>query len=269
MQGSRCTLAVVVAFALLFAVATTYAQDKADKPATAKPQQDKGKVKQDDPAAARPEAGQAKEKAKEDETAAGPNWPKCPVMKQPVDLSVKTMTPDGPVYFCCSGCIPQYTADPGKYAKGVAAQRQAFKKLPRVQVTCPVSGETVDPKMSIEQDGQKVYFCCKDCIGKFQKEPAKYKGKLEASYTYQTRCPVTGEKIDPAAYTDLATGQRIHWCCPACEKKLLQDPAKYAPQLAEQGVKIDVKKLEVSKSASDKGKAARGAEDEKGKHEHP
>ena len=63
------------------------------------------------------------------------------------------------------------------------------------------------------------------------------------SYTYQTKCPVMGEEIDPTASSVLPTGQKIYYCCPRCGDKLLKNPAKYAPILAAQGVNIDVKKI--------------------------
>jgi YHS domain-containing protein len=44
--------------------------------------------------------------------------------------------------------------------------------------TCPVSGDEVDPAVSTTYKGKKVYFCCKDCIDDFLKEPEKYRHKL-------------------------------------------------------------------------------------------
>jgi YHS domain-containing protein len=47
--------------------------------------------------------------------------------------------------------------------------------------TCPVSGETFivaadSPKA--EHDGKTYFFCCADCAGDFQKDPAKFTAKL-------------------------------------------------------------------------------------------
>ncbi len=188
--------------------------------------------------------------------------PLCPVMGESIDFNVKTATDEGPVYFCCAGCVEKFEKDPQKYAKKVAAQRQALKKLPRVQVNCPLNGEPVDRKVFAEQDGRKVYFCGAGCQKSYEKAPAKYAAKLEASYTYQTRCPVMGGAINPTSFSDLPTGQRIYFCCPGCDKKLLADPEKYAPKLAAQGVNIDVKKL---KAALAKGKKKAH---EHGEHDH-
>lgn len=42
---------------------------------------------------------------------------------------------------------------------------------------CPVMGDAVDPEIHTEYKGRKVYFCCDDCIGKFQDSPEKYFAK--------------------------------------------------------------------------------------------
>jgi YHS domain-containing protein len=186
-------------------------------------------------------------------------FPVCPLMGEPVDFSVKTMTDDGPVYFCCKACVPKYEKDPAKYAKKVAAQRAVLEKMERVQVSCPVSGNPIDGKTFAMVNGQGVQFCCGGCVPKYEKDPAKYKARLEASYTYQTKCPVSGEKIDATAFTDLPTGQRVYLCCKGCADKVLKNPEKYAENLDEQGVRINLKELK----ESEKKQEGHGA------HEHP
>ena len=169
--------------------------------------------------------------------------PDCPVMGEPIDFTVSTATDEGPAFFCCAGCIEKYTKDPAKYEKKMAAQRVALKDRPKIQVTCPVTSKAVDTRVSIDHEGQEVFFCCKGCVGKYQADSGKYKAALANSYTYQTKCPVMDETIDPAAFSVLPTGQKIYYCCPKCGDKLLANPAKYVPKLAAQGVNIDVKKI--------------------------
>ena len=179
-------------------------------------------------------------KEKEKMTAA---LPLCPVMGEPVNLAVSTPTDDGPVFFCCSDCIPKYKANPEKYAAKVAAQRKALADRPKIQVTCPVSGKPVDTKVFVEHDGQKIYFCCKDCISKYEADPQKYAAKLANSYTYQVKCPVSGEKIDPQSFTQLASGQRVYFCCDGCKPKLAANPSKYLAKLEAQGFKFAAKDM--------------------------
>ncbi len=172
---------------------------------------------------------------------------KCPVRGEPANLAVSTPTDDGPVFFCCKKCIKRYAADPDKFAKVVAQQRKALAKHPKVQVTCPVSGNPVDQKVYTEHKGRKVYFCCPDCIPKFEADPGKFKRALANSYTYQTRCPVSGEPINPEALATLKSGEKIHFCCNKCKKKLLSDPARYASKLEAQGLTIDPEKIKESR----------------------
>lgn len=208
---------------------TAAAGDEKDRPGAART----GQESKDQPGGAPAPSAQAKDS----------KLPLCPVMDEPVDFTVMTMTDDGPVYFCCESCIKKLQKDPAKYASKVAAQRAALARLERIQVRCPVSDHEIDGQTKAEIDGQTIYFCCEDCIPKYKASPARYKARLEASYTYQTRCPVSGKRISPTAYVDLKTGQRIYLCCDDCGDKLLAQPEKYAPKLAEQGIRLDLKKL--------------------------
>lgn len=163
--------------------------------------------------------------------------PFCPVMgDETVNFAVSTATDEGPVFFCCKDCIEKYTKKPEKYAEKVAAQRKVLADRPKVQLTCPVSKNPVDPKVTVDTDNGKVGFCCTDCIEKYQKEPAKYASALANSYTYQTVCPVMGETINPTVHVTAEGGAEVYFCCKGCIKKFKTDQAKYAPKLEEQGV---------------------------------
>jgi len=170
--------------------------------------------------------------------------PHCPVMgDEPANLTVSLSTPDGPVFFCCKDCIPKYQADPTKYAANVAAQRHALQGRPKTQVTCPACAEPADAKIEWEDGGRKVLFSSAECMNKYKSDPAKYASALANSYTYQTKCPVMGESIDPKAFATLANGAKVYFCCKGCDKKLFADPAKYAPKLVAQGILIESKEL--------------------------
>ena len=194
---------------------------------------------------------------------------KCPVMGDPVDFSVKVDTKEGPVYFCCEACPKKFKEKPAKYAKKVAEQRKIVAALPKVQVTCPVSGKPVDKDVSIEEKGKKVFLCCKGCVGKYKKDPAAYSAKLAASYTYQTKCPVMGGDIDPTAFTTLPDGRKVYFCCPGCDKKFLKDPAKYAANLEAQGTIIDPEEIKSGKKKEKGGKhGEHGEHGDHGGHDH-
>lgn len=204
-------------------------------------------------------SGQGKDEmqaaSQEQPPRAASKLPVCPVMGNPVDFSISSMTEAGPVYFCCPMCLEAYGKSPAKYAKQVAAQRAFLAKMKRVQVNCPVTGNPIDGKTIATIDGEVVSFCCTDCVSKYEGDPKQFKAKLEASYTYQTVCPVTGAAIDATMFVDMPTGERIYVCCPGCDKKILENPAKYAPKLAAQGINLDLKKLAGAKDDAAAGHA--------------
>ena len=185
----------------------------------------------------------AQARADEDHHHSAKGLPQCPIMDEPIDLGVSIPTDDGPVFFCCDGCIPKYKKNPAKYADKVAAQRKVLAKRAKVQVTCPVMGEPVNPKVSIQHNGQTVQLCCKGCVKKFKADPAKYRAALANSYTYQTKCPVMGEGINPKAFTKTAAGQTVYFCCKGCDKKFFGEPAKYAPKMTAQGFFMNPAKI--------------------------
>lgn len=184
-------------------------------------------------------ATEKKEAAKEKSPVAN-----CPVMNtETANLAISLPTPEGPVFFCCTDCMPKYKSDPGKYIDKVAAQRKILAQRPKVQVMCPACKEPVDANVSMEVSGQKVFFSSPECMAKYKAEPAKYAEGLANSYTYQTKCPVMGEDIDPKSFATLANGNRIYFCCKGCDKKLFDDPGKYTANLAKQGMNYRPKEL--------------------------
>lgn len=72
----------------------------------------------------------------------------------------------------------------GKNSSVAASQpksAQPAKPTPYPLKTCLVSGEdldSMDERVSIVYEGQVFEFCCKPCLKKFNKEPAKYQAML-------------------------------------------------------------------------------------------
>jgi YHS domain-containing protein len=81
-----------------------------------------------------------------------------------------------------AGCVSTRSAEGGAPPAATAsALKKPGEAVPGDTTTCPVSGETftvaVDsPK--VEFEGKTYYFCCEDCVGDFQKDPAKYVAKF-------------------------------------------------------------------------------------------
>ena len=45
---------------------------------------------------------------------------------------------------------------------------------------CPVRADKASRKVSYEYQGKKYYFCCRDCVKKFKKNPEKYLAQLNS-----------------------------------------------------------------------------------------
>jgi YHS domain-containing protein len=48
------------------------------------------------------------------------------------------------------------------------------KKVAKPQTMCPVLSQKIDKKIFVDYKGKRIYFCCKACVDKFNKEPDKY-----------------------------------------------------------------------------------------------
>lgn len=73
----------------------------------------------------------------------------------------------------------------------LGAEEGAQKERPYPLTTCVVSGEdlgSMDDAIIIQHEGREVRLCCRNCVRKFQKDPARYMAKLDAA-----RSAVVGE----------------------------------------------------------------------------
>jgi len=58
---------------------------------------------------------------------------------------------------------------------GVAGSALAAPKVPAVNTQCPVmKKERAREKFFVDYKGQRINFCCKSCIKRFNKNPEKY-----------------------------------------------------------------------------------------------
>ena len=169
--------------------------------------------------------------------------PMCPVMGEPAVFNLSMETDEGPIFVCCKGCIRRLKKEGDKYSAQIAEQRAVLAKLPKVQVRCPVTGKPVDGETTLLYHGREIQFFCDKCPPTFKKSPEKFKANLANSYTYQTKCPISGEPIDRTLSTTLATGETIYTCCGGCAKKIGADPVKYASILENMGIRLDVARL--------------------------
>jgi Cu+-exporting ATPase len=113
------------------------------------------------------------------------------------------------IHFCSSACKDKYFANPAEYEVNydvvscevkpqkemkytttfegyplyftTAENKAAFEKNPGAYIyaECPVGGKVFlrkDAGATVEHGGKTYYFCCKDCLAKFNADPKKYLG---------------------------------------------------------------------------------------------
>jgi YHS domain-containing protein len=107
--------------------------------------------------------------------------------------------------------------------------------------TCAVCGLTLGKDLVVMlHEGREVRFCGKDCIKKFQAEPAKYLEQVDQKIISQqiarypmTTCPVSGEALgemgEPAS--QVYNNRLVRFCCKMCVRKFKQTPAEYLSKL--------------------------------------
>lgn len=62
--------------------------------------------------------------------------------------------------------------------KSVKQTTKNIDKSVVFNTVCPVSGETVDKKITYKYKDVTYALCCKTCLAKFKKEPEKYISRL-------------------------------------------------------------------------------------------
>jgi YHS domain-containing protein len=104
----------------------------------------------------------------------------CPVTGKAVDKNIHVDFQGQRIYFCSAACPAEFRKDSEAYFAKIA---EAGVELENIQTTCPVSGEELEGgdmggPVSHAYKGRTVMFCCKMCVGKFDKDPARYLAKL-------------------------------------------------------------------------------------------
>jgi YHS domain-containing protein len=142
------------------------------------------------------------------------------------------MTDKGACPLCGKALVQKEVAISGPGATG-----------PYLLDTCPVSGMTLG-KMGapviMVHEGREVRFCCKDCISKFQAEPAKYLQQIDEKLTSEqlahypmTTCPVSDESLDAMGepVNMVYDNRLVRFCCNMCIRKFKAAPAEYLSEL--------------------------------------
>jgi len=119
--------------------------------------------------------------------------------------------------------------------KTVTADKPKAKK--EITTTkCPIAGKEIkiaDAKV-VEYKKAKVYVCCDKCKAKMEEDKKAFATKanhqlVQTKQFRQTKCPLTGGKIDKEQKTKVAKTTMVRFCCEKCKGKV--DAAKGDAQL--------------------------------------
>jgi len=159
------------------------------------------------------------------------------------------------------------------FATGFVAAAASAGPVDAVNSTCPISGEAVNPKTTVEYKDATVAFCCAGCDAMFMKwdearrdafvasarlegadrngpatrpddegridQPITQPGDAKGDpYTLDV-CPVSGQELgsmgDPVVKT--YDGREVRFCCNSCIKRFENNKAEYFKEIDEQIVK--------------------------------
>lgn len=120
-----------------------------------------------------------------------------------------------------------------------AEDKKQSTKEPSPLPSCPVKGDApVNLAVSISAPEGPVFFCCRDCIPKYQADPSKFAGQVVTQRKAladrpkaQVTCPTCNEPAD-AKFTLESGGKEVLFSSAECIAKYKSDPSKYASALA-------------------------------------
>jgi YHS domain-containing protein len=166
----------------------------------------------------------------------------CPVSGEKLGKDAVTVVLEGmsdaklngtQVKFCCPKCDASFKADPKKYTDKM---NEAIVKAAGVYAlkNCIVmKDEALEPDAKTVVYQNRVYkLCCKKCVGRFEKDPAKYVKEYESqviaaqkpAYKLAT-CPISGKTLGDGAVDMVLQGRLVRVCCAGCVGPVKADPA--------------------------------------------
>lgn len=121
-------------------------------------------------------------------------------------------------------------------------------------VKCVVAPRDAKISKSAEYKKGKVYFCCGNCLAKFEKDEKKFTEKanhqLVSTKQYEQKaCPLSGGDTNPDTAIKVA-GTKVAFCCENCQAKVKKSDKKEQMKLVF-GDKAFEKAFKVAKKKED------------------
>ena len=136
--------------------------------------------------------------------------------------------------FCCAKCEAAFKAEPEKFMPKIdeAIVKATADKYP-LKNCLLMKDEALDAEAKTVVYQNRVYkLCCKKCVNRFSKDPAKYAREFEAAVAAEqkpgyklTTCPISGKPLGEGAVDVVVNGRLVRACCAGCVGPIKADPA--------------------------------------------
>ncbi|MCA9299308.1 MAG: hypothetical protein KDA28_09590 [Phycisphaerales bacterium] len=198
----------------------------------------------------------------------------CPIGKEPVASSAGTVEHGGhAIGLCCPGCARPFLAwddvrkdefitlaiahrepgqdlDPHEDAPAPVGEAASGPTYPYTLPGCPVGGplgSMGEPIVKV-YDNREVRFCCASCVGKFEADPARYWGEIDAKIVEQQRmhypittCIVSGNDLGADAIDHVHNNRLVRLADAKALDTFRADPATYLGRLDKAIVKAQMR----------------------------
>ena len=175
----------------------------------------------------------------------------CPISGGDVDEEQFCEVAGLKIFMCCKDCkakVDSAKTEEQKielvFANDAFEKSFALKKSWDIKdVKCFIMPKRdVKESKSVDYRDGKVFFCCPDCVKKWNEDPAKYKDLanlqlVQTGQFKQTMCPISGGDIDEEQFSEV-DGVKVFFCCSNCKGKVdsaSTDEAKRALVFGEKG----------------------------------
>jgi YHS domain-containing protein len=106
----------------------------------------------------------------------------CPVSGQPVKADFTAVYQSQTIGFCCGDCQKKFAGKPAEFIKKVPEFKAEASEEPvaakPINTKCPFNGKDINPEAVTTYQDKVIAFCCNNCKGKFEADPAAHIGKV-------------------------------------------------------------------------------------------
>lgn len=156
----------------------------------------------------------------------------CPVTSRPIDRRYALRFRGRMVYCASADAVAELRRDPEVFADQIRAQWEALRPS-RVQVRCPVTGRPVEARFFADSPAGEVYFASADARDQWLADESRFAARLGECYSFQTRCLMCDENIDPAISAEI-DGRTVFFGCQGCIEPFQKDRSANLKRLDEQ-----------------------------------